>query len=110
MSATRIYIARDSAARSVNADAVAMAIEQQARARGQIVEIVRTGSHGLLWLEPLVEVAGPQGRTAYGPVRVGDVVGLFEAGFLHGAPHPIKTGIVSRQSQPPITQSLIKPF
>jgi formate dehydrogenase iron-sulfur subunit len=94
MSATRIYIARDSAARSVNADAVANAIEQQARARGQIVEIVRTGSHGLLWLEPLVEVAGPQGRTAYGPVRVGDVVGLFEAGFLHGAPHDLSLGPV----------------
>ncbi len=94
MSATRIYIARDAAARSVNADAVASAIAQQAKACGEAVEIIRTGSRGLLWLEPLVEVAGPQGRTAYGPVRVADVVGLFEAGFLHGKMHDLSLGPV----------------
>jgi formate dehydrogenase iron-sulfur subunit len=94
MSATRIYIARDAAARSVNADGVANAIVQQAKARGEAIEIIRTGSRGLLWLEPLVEVAGPQGRTAYGPVRVGDVEGLFDAGFLHGKTHDLSLGPV----------------
>ena len=48
------------------------------------IEIVRTGSRGLLWLEPMVEVETPQGRIAYGPVTPSDVAGLLDAGMLDG--------------------------
>ena len=65
---TRIFIPRDAAARAVGADRVAAAIEAEAKRLGQPVEIVRTGSRGLFWLEPMVEVATPAGRIAFGPM------------------------------------------
>ncbi|HEU4728335.1 MAG TPA: hypothetical protein VFT22_10610, partial [Kofleriaceae bacterium] len=87
-----IYVPGDSAARSVGADEVARAIAQAAARRGLAHRIVRNGSRGLFWLEPLVEVATPAGRIAYGPVRASDVAGLFEAGFVEGGAHPLRLG------------------
>ena len=40
---------------------------------------MRTGSRGLFWLEPLVEVDGPQGRVGYGPMGAGDDASLSRA-------------------------------
>jgi len=91
MSAT-VFVPKDSAARSVGADAVATAIAAEAEARGAAVTIVRNGSRGLFWLEPLVEVETEAGRIAYGPVAAGDVAALFEAGFLTGGDHPLALG------------------
>jgi len=91
--ATTIYLPRDAAALSVGAEAVARAIRAEAEFRGLPITLVRTGSRGLLWLEPLVEVARPEGRVAYGPVRASDVSGLFDAGFLNGAAHPLGLGL-----------------
>jgi formate dehydrogenase iron-sulfur subunit len=87
-----LYVPRDAAALAVDADAVAEAIGREARRRGVDVAIVRNGSRGLLWLEPLVEVATPQGRVAYGPVRPEDVPGLFDAGWLQGGAHALGHG------------------
>ena len=50
-------------------------------AAGLAVEIVRTGSRGLFWLEPMVEVETPAGRIAFGPVTAADVPGLFADGL-----------------------------
>jgi len=93
MSVTVIYVPRDTAALAVGADAVARAIEAEAVARGLALKVIRNGSRGMLWLETLVEVATPHGRVAYGPVNTGDVAGLFEAGFIHGAAHPLFHGL-----------------
>ena len=76
-----IYLPRDTTACSVGADAVAAAIEQEVAQRQLDVTLIRTGSRGLFWLEPLLEVASPSGRLAYGPLAVGDVPALFDAGF-----------------------------
>jgi formate dehydrogenase iron-sulfur subunit len=70
----RIFVPRDAAAVSVGADEVASAFE----AKGG-VEIIRTGSRGLLWLEPMVEVQTIDGRVAFGPVEVADVDGVLAA-------------------------------
>jgi len=88
-----IYVPRDAAALSVGADAVAQAIEAEAEARQCAVRVVRNGSRGLLWLEPLVEVATASGRFAYGPVAPDQVAELFDAGFLDGADHPLGHGL-----------------
>src|SRR5262249_26874602 len=77
---------------SVGAEEVARAIETHARQRGLAIELVRNGSRGLYWVEPMIEVATPTGRHAYGPVRVADVPGLFTAGFLEGRSHPLHLG------------------
>ena len=83
----KVYVPADSAARAVGAEDVAARI---ATLPG--VELVRNGSRGLLWLEPLVEVDTPQGRVAYGPVSASAVDALVKADFLNGGDHPLKLG------------------
>jgi formate dehydrogenase iron-sulfur subunit len=92
----RIFVPRDSAARSVGADEVAAAIEAGLRDRGIDAEIVRNGSRGMLWLEPLVEVETAAGRVGYGPVAPRDVAGLLDAGFAEGADHALSLGLVDQ--------------
>jgi len=93
MSAVRVFVPRDSAALAVGADEVAAALAAECARRGQALEIVRNGSRGLFWLEPLVEVETPAGRVAYGPVQAEDVAGLLDAGLLSGASHPLGHGL-----------------
>ena len=88
-----IYVPQDAAAVAVGADKVAAAIEREAGLRGLEVTIVRNGSRGLLWLEPMIEVRTGRGRIAYGPVTVADVPGLFEADFTAGGDHPLCQGV-----------------
>ena len=89
----KIYVPRDSAALAVGADEVAAALVHQAQQRGVKIELVRNGSRGLFWLEPMVEVATPAGRVAFGPVTAEDVAGLFDAQFHSGAGgHPLYLG------------------
>ncbi|MBO9661888.1 MAG: NADH-quinone oxidoreductase subunit NuoF [Dokdonella sp.] len=89
-----VYVPRDATALALGADAVAQAIAETAQRRGIEVAVVRNGSRGMFWLEPLVEVATAQGRVAYGPVAAADVAGLFEADFLHGGAHALRLGAV----------------
>ena len=88
----RIYIPQDAAALSVSAEAVATAVAAEIAARGIDARIVRTGSRGLFWLEPMVEVDTPAGRVAYGPVTAADVPALFAAGLLDGGAHGLRLG------------------
>ena len=88
-----IHIPRDAAALSVGADKVATSIAAELASRGIDAHIVRNGSRGLHWLEPLVEVETAEGRMAYGPVSAKDVLGLFDAGFLGGGDHPLSQGL-----------------
>jgi len=83
----RIFVPRDAGAIAVGADRVAAAIADAANRAEMDIEIVRTGSRGAYWLEPLVEVETPQGRVGYGPVAVKDVPELFACGFLDGGMH-----------------------
>jgi formate dehydrogenase iron-sulfur subunit len=89
---TRIYIPRDAAAVSVGADEVALALEQVAAKRGVAIEIIRTGSRGLLWLEPMIEVATGKGRVAFGPVTSADAASLLDA-MLADGPHALRLGL-----------------
>ncbi|MBI1206375.1 MAG: formate dehydrogenase [Azospirillum sp.] len=88
----RVYVPGDSAALSVGADRVARAIAAEAAQRGVAIELVRNGSRGLFFLEPLVEVETAHGRVAYGPVAVTDISALFDAGFLAGHGHALAQG------------------
>jgi formate dehydrogenase iron-sulfur subunit len=92
--AIMVYVPRDSTALAVGADEIAAAIAAQAAARGIAIDLVRNGSRGLFWLEPLVEVATPAGRAGYGPLSVSEVPSLFEADFLAGGAHPRALGRV----------------
>ena len=92
MTAVRLYVPKDATARSLGADEVAAALAAHGGAR---VEIVRTGSRGMFWLEPLVEVATPAGRVGYGPVSAVDVPALLAAGLLDGREHALRIGVVA---------------
>ena len=95
MSALKIYVPRDAAARSMGADATANAIAAEAARRGLDIQLIRNGSRGLLWLEPLVELEVAGERHAYGPVQPCDAASLLEALQAAGdrAPaHPLAQG------------------
>ncbi|MFV0386643.1 formate dehydrogenase beta subunit, partial [Paracoccus sp. (in: a-proteobacteria)] len=74
----KIYVPMDSAARAVGADAVAEAIAREAAARDMPVQIIRNGTRGMIWLEPLVEIDAGEGRVGFGPVAPGDVPALLD--------------------------------
>ena len=90
---TRVFIPDDAAALSMGADKVAAALKAEADRRGLNLDLVRNGSRGLLWLEPLVEVETVKGRVAYGPVAAKDVASLFDADFLNGGRHRLGHGL-----------------
>ncbi len=88
-----VFVPRDSAAVALGADEVAQTILAEAQRRSIDIKLVRNGSRGMLWLEPLVEVQTAQGRVAYGPVETDEVRALFDADFLHGGKHQSHLGL-----------------
>ncbi|MEX0808189.1 MAG: NADH-ubiquinone oxidoreductase-F iron-sulfur binding region domain-containing protein [Dongiaceae bacterium] len=93
---TRIFVPCDAAALSMGADEVAAAIRDELKARKIDATIVRNGSRGLFWLEPLVEIETAEGRVGYGPVAESDVKNLFDSGFLDGKAHARYLGLVEK--------------
>ena len=89
---TKIYIPCDSSAVSMGADDVARAIEREAAQLGIEIDIVRNGSRGLYWLEPMIELETPAGRIAYGPVQPHDAASFFRPEFLVSGEHPLRLG------------------
>ena len=74
---TRIWIPGDSAALALGADAVAEAIRLEAARQGRAVTIIRNGSRGMIWLEPLVEVEVDGIRMGFGPAEPGDAAAIL---------------------------------
>jgi len=89
---TTLYIPCDSTALALGADTVAQSFAAELAQRQLDVTIVRNGSRGLFWLEPMIEVTTPGGRVAYGPVTPADVSSLLDAGLLTGSTHPLCLG------------------
>ena len=99
----KVYVPRDSTALSIGANRTAKAIALEAQKRGIEIELIRNGSRGLFWLEPLVEVATINGRVAFAPVQPNDVAGLFDADFLNAdsdsaKAHPLNLGLTEELS------------
>ena len=69
----KVYIPRDAAAKALGADAVAEAFAQRIAESGIDAQIVRNGTRGMVWLEPLVEIEENGERRAFGPVTPADV-------------------------------------
>ncbi len=91
----KVFVPRDSTALSLGADRTAKAIQAEAEKRGIEITLVRNGSRGLFWIEPLVEVETANGRIAYAPVKQKDVAGLFDADFLNGGNHALNLGLTA---------------
>jgi formate dehydrogenase iron-sulfur subunit len=88
-----LFIPRDSAALALGADDVAQAVRAEAARRNIEVKLIRNGSRGMLWLEPLIEVQTARGRVAFGPVSAEDVGALFDADFQNGGKHALNLGL-----------------
>lgn len=93
MSTVTIYIPRDTAAAAVGVEDLIEPILFEAKSQGIELTIIRNGTRGLLWLEPLIEVLTDKGRIAYGPVTEEDLDSLFAADWLHGGAHPLCHGL-----------------
>ncbi len=89
----KIFVPRDSSAIGLGAEAVAQQLAHEIARRSLDATLVRNGSRGLYWLEPLVEVETPNGRVAFGPVQPEDVGPLLDAGLLEGREHPLCLGL-----------------
>ena len=85
----KLYLPLDSAAVALGADEIAQSIHLHAKAKGIELELVRNGSRGMVFLEPMAEVETPAGRMAFGPLTLADVPALF--GDL--AAHPKALGL-----------------
>ena len=104
MNTVQLFVPRDAAALAAGADEVADALLAACAERGVAVNLTRNGSRGLLWLEPLVEVATPHGRIAYGSVQPEDLPALLEAHLLTGGftpagavvAHPLRHGVTEQ--------------
>ncbi len=82
-----VFVPRETAAVSLGAHEVAEKISLL-----DDVNVVRNGSWGASWLEPMIEVVIGEQRIAYGPVTVNDVDSLVDADFLNGGEHPLRIG------------------
>lgn len=82
----KIYVPMDSAARALGADEVAEKIAQEVKSRGIDAQIIRNGTRGMVWLEPLVEIDRGQGRIGYGPVTPQDVPALLDGSLENLGP------------------------
>lgn len=89
----RIFIPQDTTACALGANQLVLAIEAEAERRNIELEIVRNGSRGAFWLEPLVEAEWEGKRYAFGPVTANDVPALFDGGFPGETEHALSLGL-----------------
>ena len=87
----RIFVPCDAVAVALDADQIVAAMHAHAARNNIAIKIVRTGSRGMHWLEPMVEVATEGGRVAYGPVQVKDAASIIDA-MAAGTSHPLALG------------------
>jgi formate dehydrogenase iron-sulfur subunit len=94
---TQLFISADSMSLALGSRRIHAIVAGEASRRDLALDIVMTGSRGLFWLEPLIEVETSEGRIAYGPVKPSDVISLFDSSFLTGAAHPLRLGRLEDQ-------------
>ena len=86
-----VYIPQDSTACALGADAVAQAVAEQSNR-----PLVRNGSRGIFWLEPLLEADTNSGRIAFGPMSEADVPGVLAALDSEPSGHPLYLGDIEQ--------------
>lgn len=86
----KIYVPRDASALSLGANEVAKAIKGHIRNSALNTQLVRNGSFGLFWLEPMIEIERDGSRIAFGPVSADVIEDLFARDFA--TDHPLCLG------------------
>ncbi|ARE41648.1 NAD-dependent formate dehydrogenase beta subunit [Rhodovulum sp. P5] len=86
-----LYLPCDAAALALGADEVVAALTSEAHDRGTPLDLTRTGSRGMIWLEPLLEIERDGIRYGFGPLTTADIPALFDGDF---GDHPKALGPV----------------
>ena len=91
----KCFVPQDMTAKAMGADQAADFIKNAVKQSGAQVELVRNGSRGLFWLEPLVEVETESGRIGFGPVTFDKLDRtLIDAFLTADQSHPLCVGLV----------------
>ena len=85
----RVYVPSDSTALSLGANDLARALTNS----DHDLEVIRNGSRGLCWLEPLLEIDSREGRLGFANVTTEELSALFSGGVPDNA-HPRCLGLV----------------
>lgn len=85
----RVYVPSDSTARSLGADAIAASLE----ALPLDLEIIRNGSRGMFWLEPMIEIETADGRVGFPNMDAESIPMLFNSGVPPES-HPNCIGLI----------------
>ena len=94
-----MFISRDSGALCVGAEEVARASARPSRSAGSMSRSCAPARAACTGSSRLVEVARPEGRIGYGPVKPSDIDSLLDAGMLDGGKHPLSASASSRTSR-----------
>ena len=89
------WVPGDTTACAVGADAVASALQGACANRGIELELVRNGSRGAFWLEPLLEIEMGDQRLGFGPIGAGELDSLLDALADDPYRHPTCLGPVA---------------
>ncbi len=90
MRINKIYISNDTAALSVGSDETTLKFLYELEKKNKKIEVIRNGSRGLFWLEPLVEFDTDVGRIGFKNVSSNDVSNILE----EKNNHPLYIGLV----------------
>lgn len=90
----KLFLPCDSIACAVGADELAHALTQEAERRALQIDLQRTSSRGLYWLEPMLELESDKGRLGFGPLTRDDVPALLDALIADHAHPPQALGLV----------------
>ena len=89
----RVFVPGDAGAIALGSNQVAEALVAAAGRRGLELEVVRNGSRGLYWLEPMMEIATSSGRLAYGPVTPEAAEPVLDAALSQPDRHALYLGV-----------------
>ena len=92
MTGLRIFLPGDTTALALGAEHVAVALDEEVQRRELTVDILRNGSRGLFWLEPLLEIEQDGARFAFGPMTAAGVPGVLDALASDPTSHPLYLG------------------
>ncbi|MBM87689.1 MAG: formate dehydrogenase [Gammaproteobacteria bacterium] len=77
----KVFVPRDTSACSRGTDLIAAKLQHHFAQNNIAVDVVRNGSRGLYWLEPLIEIETDKGRYAFGPISPEEVNELIDSKF-----------------------------
>ena len=92
-----IFVPQDTTSLALGSDEIASLLIESMSSRGLDVKLIRNGSRGMFWLEPLLEIESEGDRFGFGPVTVSDVSSIIDVledshSDLNNIDHPLFLG------------------